>query len=203
MTYGDLDEIIEEFFLAAKVDEGYDAQSLLMNSNITNFTLLKLNNKIIGGIKIVSDSERKRTTSETHERYICRYPRSTNNNCLIEAFKFICSDTTTKANKIRELYKLKDGPLGVNVCTILEKHFNIKVSVVCGDFERKFKNDDGEECIEKLPIVGYVNGKYKNLTIQDYRDADKSEHQIFYEKNETCPDGHYSVVCRHHDNPES
>lgn len=196
ITYGDLDEIIEEFFLAAKVDESYDAQSLLMNSNITNFTLLKLNNKIIGGIKIVSDAERKRSSADTHERYICRSPRSTNNNCLIEAFKFICSDTDTKANNIRKLYKLKDGPLGVNVCSILEKHFNIKVSVICGDFDRKFKNEDGEECIEKLPITGYVNGKYKNLTLQDYRDADKCEHQIFYEKNEKCPDGHYSVVCQ-------
>lgn len=71
--------------------------------------------------------------------FVCKSPRNTNNNCLIECFRYITKQKKYTANNIRKKLNLVEGQyLPVGAVPILEEYFNTKVLVITG------KNENGE-----------------------------------------------------------
>ncbi len=148
-----LEKFIDDLFADnrdyATFESDFYPEDIDIDPTIFNITIL---NAVAGGHDIPKtkcDKNRNYKTS-TISDFLCINPRSNNNNCLIECFRYLTKNTEFTSSKIRKMLKIKKGiMLTLSHLKQLEEHFKTKIMVITGKDEHNELNilyGDKETC---------------------------------------------------------
>ena len=120
----------------------------------------------------------------------CINPKTSNDNCLINAFKYI-TKSKVEAEFVRKEIKLEEGPLSIEFIPKLEEYYQTKVKVVTElKYDPIIENDNGNPKYIETKLVFtkiYGDDNCKNIIVFDQ----ENNHFCVFEKPE------YGKFCKY------